>query len=74
LISFGPTAVESDQHLSVLTLEADHPALAGFGAITGSAYLIRPDLHIAARWHKPPSAAAVQDAITRITARQEPTP
>jgi 3-(3-hydroxy-phenyl)propionate hydroxylase len=74
VISFGPIPVESDPDLTVLTLDADHPACAAFGASPGSAYLIRPDLHIAARWHKPPSAAAVRDAITRITARQEATP
>lgn len=71
LISFGPPPLGNAPGLTVLTLDPDSPAATAFGASPGSAWLIRPDLHIAARWHKPPTAAQVHNAINTIICKHE---
>ncbi len=57
--------------LSVLALDPTDHAASVLGARAGNAWLIRPDLHIAARWHKMPSEAAVEAAMDHVTARQK---
>lgn len=74
LISFGPPPLDNSPGLTVLELDADSPAATTFGAAPGSACLIRPDLHIAARWWQAPTAATIRAAIDRITTNKEVTP
>ncbi len=72
LLCFGQAPGLTDTpDLATLALDpADHAATV-LGATAGSAWLIRPDLHIAARWHEMPSAASVQAAMDHVTARQD---
>ena len=50
-------------------LDADHTVAAQrYGAQDGTTYLLRPDQHVAARWHHP-SANAVRNAYARATAQ-----
>lgn len=74
LISFGPAPQVDRSDLMVLELDPEGSAAATFHAIPGSAWLIRPDLHIAARWHKTPTATTIGAAIDRITTHQEARP
>ena len=72
LLCFGKApAVTTGPDLSVLALDPIDHAAAVLGATAGNAWLIRPDLHIAARWRDMPSEAAVQAAMDHVTARQE---
>jgi len=55
LLAFGDDAAEQaralrDPGLEVVTLPAEGAAAVAYGARAGSAYLIRPDLHVAGRW------------------------
>ncbi len=70
LITFGTVDAPVHPDLTVLSLPADSPAAATYGATSGSAYLIRPDLHVAARWRKA-TKATITAAITRCLAKQE---
>ncbi len=58
-----------DTALQVLTL-SDSVA-ANFAAGSHSVYLVRPDMHIAARWYQS-TATQVIDAYHRVTFQQEP--
>lgn len=62
LLAFGggPVArLAGDTELTILDLPGDGDLAARYGARPGSAYLLRPDLHVAARWH-----AVAADDIT----------
>ncbi len=52
LIIFGEALDLQQTDLTQVALPADGTAAEIYGATEGSAYLIRPDLHIAARWHQ----------------------
>jgi hypothetical protein len=53
LLTFGRVpVVPPHPWLKVLGFAADGPEARAFGAAEGSAYLIRPDMHVAARWKK----------------------
>ncbi|MCR8548873.1 FAD-dependent monooxygenase [Salipiger sp. P9] len=74
LLCFEPgLAREIEAGLSpadALTVLVMPPALAErFGAQSGSAYLVRPDMHIAGRWHRA-TAAAVLDGYGQVTFRE----
>ena len=70
LVTFGATDMPAIQGVRQVTLSATGPAAARFCAGEGTAYLVRPDLHIAARWrHARPDA--VREALSRILAREE---
>jgi 3-(3-hydroxy-phenyl)propionate hydroxylase len=64
LLAFGAAEWLAPDGVEILALPADGAAARAFGAVAGSAYLIRPDLHVAARWR---SAAApdIADALGR---------
>jgi 3-(3-hydroxy-phenyl)propionate hydroxylase len=71
LLCFGDApALTGGPDLSVLALDPSDNAAVTLGATAGSAWLIRPDLHIAARWHSIPSDNEVQAAMDHVTARQ----
>jgi 3-(3-hydroxy-phenyl)propionate hydroxylase len=72
LLCFGDAAgLAEGPDLRILALDPSDHAAAVLGATAGSAWLIRPDLHIAARWHSMPSNAEVQAAMDHVTATQE---
>ncbi|MDI9330336.1 MAG: FAD-dependent monooxygenase [Alphaproteobacteria bacterium] len=52
LMCFGARPVPVEHPLlKVLRFDAQGPIAQAYGAAEGSAYLIRPDMHVAARWH-----------------------
>ncbi|TNE67830.1 MAG: monooxygenase [Rhodobacteraceae bacterium] len=61
---------QAPEGISVVTLPYPSTLASRFGATSGSAYLIRPDLHIAARWYTA-EAQNVCDAFSRLTETQE---
>ena len=65
LLCFGPALAVTHPDLTVLSLPPGGAAAKRLGAADGSALLIRPDLHIGARWSAP-SPAAVLDALATI--------
>jgi 3-(3-hydroxy-phenyl)propionate hydroxylase len=52
--------------ITIVSLSTSSSASSHYGAEEGSAYLIRPDLHIAARW-KGADATTILDAYHRVT-------
>ncbi|MEK9968701.1 MAG: FAD-dependent oxidoreductase [Ferrovibrio sp.] len=71
LLAFGalpalPEAVAG--RIAVRCLPADGLAAKRYGARAGSAYLLRPDQHVAARWHQP-SMQDISMAYDRALAR-----
>ncbi|MCX7375531.1 MAG: FAD-dependent oxidoreductase [Alphaproteobacteria bacterium] len=52
-LSFGPAPALG---LPTLTLPPQGPAATRYGASAGDLYFLRPDHHIAARWHRPTPA------------------
>lgn len=71
LLTFGANApAPTADGLTVVSLPADGAAARAYGAVDGSAYLIRPDLHFAARWHAA-TTSDVAAALTRLLAREE---
>lgn len=70
LITFGATGIAPLAGVTRVALAATGPVAARFGAGEGTAYLVRPDLHIAARWrHATPQA--VSQALSNILALEE---
>jgi len=59
LLRFGPGGPEAPQGMTVLDLPTDGAAARRYGARAGSAYLLRPDQHVVARWLAPVPVAAV---------------
>ncbi|WP_372602782.1 FAD-dependent monooxygenase [Actibacterium sp.] len=53
----------------VLTLSADSAAARAFDAVSGTVYVIRPDMHIAARWRSA-SPADIDAALDRLNIRK----
>jgi hypothetical protein len=68
LLLFGAAPDPAVAELAVLRLPADGVAAERYGARDGSAYLIRPDQHVAARFAAP-TPEAVGAALARIWAR-----
>ncbi len=71
LLVFGETPALSaalQDHIAIRRLPADGLAARRYGAKPGSAYLLRPDQHVAARWHKPASQD-ISTAYDRALAR-----
>lgn len=71
LLAFGappdmPAALR--QRIAVVTLPAAGLAAHRYGAVAGCAYLLRPDQHVAARWHNP-SSQDISKAYERALAR-----
>lgn len=58
-------AIDDIPGVQVVDVAADGPAAAAFKARPGSVYLIRPDMHVAARWQSA-RLADVADALSRI--------
>lgn len=71
LLTFGPKVPAPDlDGLTVVPLPAAGPVARVYGAEEGAAYLIRPDLHVAARWQTA-SAADIRDTLTGLLAGKE---
>lgn len=75
LLVFGPGSGQAPVlpdglrgRIGVVTLPADGLAAQRYGASAGSAYLLRPDQHVAARWHQP-SIQDISIAYNRALAR-----
>lgn len=58
--------------LSVLRLPANGPVARAYGAVQESAYLVRPDLHVAARWRSVTEEKLLQ-ALGRMAIGEEET-
>ncbi len=56
--------------LTVVSLPADGPEATAYDAQDGTAYLIRPDMHVAARW-RGTDMATVMDALAMILSAKE---
>jgi 3-(3-hydroxy-phenyl)propionate hydroxylase len=72
VLAFGGAVerVSASDGLAVIALSADGRVADIYGSTDGSAYLIRPDLHIAARWREL-KAGAVEQCIAKITSMAE---
>ncbi|WP_341899037.1 FAD-dependent oxidoreductase [Ferrovibrio terrae] len=71
LLSFGASpdlAPALQQRIRMVLLPATGLAAERYGAAPGCAYLLRPDQHVAARWHKP-SNQDISMAYDRTLAR-----
>ncbi|MBP7064611.1 FAD-dependent oxidoreductase [Ferrovibrio sp.] len=63
LLGFGDAPVNPlPQQIAVVTLPAMGQAAERYGAVAGSVYLLRPDQHVAARWHRAPKPEQVLTA------------
>ncbi len=73
ILAFGDSAcagIPERADLTVVKLPVTGPAPLAYGAGEGSAYLIRPDLHVAARWVSVPEDA-VEQAMHRLLHNEE---
>lgn len=70
LMVFGNGPKPDRAGLSVVTLPAAGMAADIYGAVDGSAYLVRPDLHIAERWYRA-SEERILRSINECLAREE---
>ena len=68
LLCFGDCPLRTElPTVTVVQLEPDGAVAKAYGAQEGTGYLIRPDMHVAARWHQMDSIA-VQNALHRALA------
>lgn len=72
LIAFGTPALPAMPGMSVVSLPPTGAAAEIYGAQEGSAYLVRPDLHIAARWRRA-SSDRIGKALQRVMAQARET-
>ena len=71
LLHFGtPPVWAAIEGLRLVPVETGGPLARAFDAAAGSAYLLRPDGHVAARW-KQPDEAAVRAALQRALGHHE---
>jgi 3-(3-hydroxy-phenyl)propionate hydroxylase len=71
LMCFGSASWSIDQPgLKVLHLDPAGEVATAYGAKEGSAYLIRPDMHVTARWHRA-DISTVQAALDQALARHD---
>ncbi|MCM2562080.1 FAD-dependent monooxygenase [Lutimaribacter sp. EGI FJ00015] len=70
LLVFGDGPAPEQAGLTVTRLPAKGAVAEIYGAEDGSAYLVRPDLHVAARWRRA-SEDGVRRALNAVLARQE---
>lgn len=69
LLCFGTPSITLDHpSVSVVPLDPEGQVARVYGAQAGSAYLIRPDMHVAARWHQM-QATEVLAALNRALGR-----
>jgi 3-(3-hydroxy-phenyl)propionate hydroxylase len=65
LLCFGTPSITMDHpSVRVVHLDPEGQVAQAYGAQAGSAYLIRPDMHVAARWHQV-QASVVLAALNR---------
>jgi len=69
LLVFGAPGLRLDLPLEVVHVGLDGAAAQRYDARPGTAYLIRPDQHVAARWRRV-DAARVHAALARATAQE----
>jgi 3-(3-hydroxy-phenyl)propionate hydroxylase len=69
LLLFGDAPAPVVDGVAVVRLAADGAAARRYDARPGTAYLMRPDHHVAARWRRV-DAGRVRAALARATARQ----
>ncbi|MFZ9555578.1 MAG: hypothetical protein ACO28J_13800, partial [Limnohabitans sp.] len=71
LLCFGASSITlGHPSVRVVTLDPEGQVARAYGAQAGSAYLIRPDMHVAARWHQM-QAAEVLAALNRALGRRD---
>ena len=71
LLGFGESApAPVADGLTVLRLDAGGAVARAYAAQDGTAYLLRPDLHVAARWARP-SEEDIRNTLADILAREE---
>jgi 3-(3-hydroxy-phenyl)propionate hydroxylase len=69
LLCFGTPSITLDHpSVRVVPLDPEGQVARVYGAEAGSAYLIRPDMHVAARWHQM-QATEVLAALNRALGR-----
>jgi len=68
LLCFGPAVDVRHDDLTVLALDPNGAAARRLGVPAGSAVLVRPDLHIGARWARTPDPVAVMKTLAAICA------
>ena len=75
LLTFGRMALDvAHPLLKVLHFAADGPEAQAHGASDGAAYLVRPDMHVAARWKQATSSGVIQALHRALGHAQAPAP